>query len=196
MLAEVPADAAIVVGGDVVCGPRPQETFDRLQSLGDRVTWIRGNGERELREQGLAPPEVSAWVRSRLTPETVDRLVALPLTHAREGVLYCHATPRNDEDIFTELTPEERLVGIFETVEQDIVVCGHTHMQFDRVIAGRRVVNAGSVGMAYDEPAGAYWRLDLEPRCTPYELDLGDWPFEWPAAPREEALAFFTSRGL
>jgi hypothetical protein len=69
-------------------------------------------------------------------------------------------------------------------------------MQFDRVIAGKRVVNSGSVGMAYDEPRGAYWRLDLEPRHTPYELDLGDYPFEWPAVSREEVLASFTSRGL
>jgi hypothetical protein len=69
-------------------------------------------------------------------------------------------------------------------------------MQFDRTIAGKRVVNAGSVGMAYDEPPGAYWTLDLEPRYTSYELDIGEWPFEWPAASREEALAHFTERGL
>jgi hypothetical protein len=50
--------------------------------------------------------------------------------------------------------------------------------------------------MAYDEPRGAYWRLDLEPRYTPYELDIGDWPFEWPSASRAETLAFFTDRGL
>ena len=69
-------------------------------------------------------------------------------------------------------------------------------MQCDRMIAGKRVVNSGSVGMSYDEPRGAYWRLDLEPRYTPYELDVGDWPSEWPTASREETLAFFTSRGL
>lgn len=196
VLAEVPDDAAIVVGGDVAYGPWPQETVDRLRGLGDRVRWLRGNTDRELKEDGLAPPEVIEWLRSRLAPETIDWLYALPLTIALDDVLYCHATPRNDEDIFTELTPEEHLAEIFAPVEQATVVCGHTHMQFDRMIAGKRVLNSGSVGMAYDEPRGAYWRLDLEPRYTPYELDTGDWPFEWPAASREETLAFFTSRGL
>ena len=198
VLAEIPDDATIVVGGDIAAGPRPQETVDRLRGLGDRVKWIRGNADRELLpgEKGLAPPEVLEWVRERISPETIEWLHALPPTLVLDGVLYVHATPRNDEDVFTELTPEEPLVEIFAPVEQDTVVCGHTHMQFDRTIAGKRVVNSGSVGMSYDEPRGAYWRLDLEPRYTEYELDVGDWPFEWPTESREEILAFFTSRGL
>jgi len=198
VLQEIPDDAVIVVGGDVAAGPFPQETVDRLRALGERVKWIRGNADRELlpTEEGLAPPDVIAWVRSRLAPDTIEWLGRLSPTLVWEQVLYCHATPRNDVDIFTERTPEERLVPIFSGLEQDIVVCGHTHMQFDRVIAGKRVVNSGSVGMAYDEPHGAYWRLDLESRYTPYELDTGDWPFDWPAATREEALTHFTERGL
>jgi putative phosphoesterase len=198
VLAEVPPDAVIVVGGDVAAGPFPQETVDRLRALGDRVKWIRGNADRELMpgEEGLAPPEVIDWVRSKLTPDTVEWLGRLPPTLVWEQVLYCHATPRNDVDIFTERTPEERIAPLFADVEQDVVVCGHTHMQFDRVIAGKRVVNSGSVGMSYDEPRGAYWTLDLEPRSTPYELDLGDYPFEWPSLSREDAVTLFTSRGL
>jgi putative phosphoesterase len=198
VLAELPDDAAIVVGGDVAAGPFPQQTVDRLRGLGERVSWLRGNADRELTagEKGLAPPEVMEWLRSQLTPETIQWLYRLPPTVVRDSTLYCHATPRNDEDIFTERTPEERLVDIFAPVEQDVVVCGHTHMQFERVIAGKRVVNSGSVGMTYDEPHGAYWTLDLEPRHTPYELDLGDYPFEWPSLSREEAVTFFTSRGL
>ena len=196
VLAEVPGDALIVVGGDVAVGPFPQETVDRLRGLGERVKWIRGNADRELvrGEAGLAPPDVLEWVRSRLEPATIEWLGQLAPTLVWEQVLYCHATPRNDVDIFTELTPEERIAFLFEHVEQDTIVCGHT--QFDRVIAGKRVVNSGSVGMAYDEPHGAYWRLDLEPRYTPYELDVGEWPGEWPTSSREETLAFFTSRGL
>jgi putative phosphoesterase len=198
VLAEVPDDAVIVVGGDVAAGPFPQETIDRLRALGDRVQWIRGNADRELvpGEEGLAPADLIAWVRSKLTADTIGWLGQLAPTLVRDEVLYCHATPRNDVDIFTERTPEERLAGIFAPVEQDTIVCGHTHMQFDRTIAGKRVVNAGSVGMAYDEPPGAYWTLDLEPRYTSYELDIGEWPFEWPTASREEALAHFTERGL
>jgi hypothetical protein len=76
-------------------------------------------------------------------------------------VLFCHATPRDDNEIFTRLTPEEILLPIFEGQDARLIVCGHTHMQFDRMIGKVRVLNAGSVGMPFGEP-GAYWLL-LEP---------------------------------
>ena len=198
VLEEIPDDATIVVGGDVAAGPFPQETVDRLRALGERVHWLRGNADRELveGEQGLAPPELIAWVRSRLDSDTIEWLGRLAPTLVCGQVLYCHATPRNDIDIFTELTPEERLANLFEDVDADTIVCGHTHMQFDRTIAGKRVVNSGSVGMTYDEPRDAYWTLDLEPRHTLYELELGDYPFEWPSLSREEAVALFESRAV
>ena len=104
-------------------------------------------------------------------------------------VLYCHASPRNDVDIFTERTPEERIAFLFEGLDVPVVVCGHTHMQFERTVAGVRVINAGSVGMPYEDEPGAYWLLDLVHRRTPYEgAQL--------QATREEALAEFTERGL
>jgi predicted phosphodiesterase len=86
-------------------------------------------------------------------------------------------------------TPEERIAFLFEDVDADVVVCGHTHMQFERVIAGKRVINSGSVGMPYEDEPGAYWTLDLVHRQTPYEGATLQ-------ASREEALATFTERGL
>jgi diadenosine tetraphosphatase ApaH/serine/threonine PP2A family protein phosphatase len=87
-------------------------------------------------------------------------------------VLFCHATPRNDTEIFTRCTPEERLAPIFSGLGVEIVVCGHTHMQFDRAIGSVRVVNAGSVGMPFGRP-GAYWLLlgpDVQLRRTDFDL--------------------------
>ena len=104
-------------------------------------------------------------------------------------MLYVHASPRNDLDIFTELTPEDRIAFLFADVDAEVVVCGHTHMQFDRTIAGKRVVNSGSVGMPYEGEPGAYWLLDLERRRTPYEGATLQ-------ATRDDALAEFTERGL
>jgi predicted phosphodiesterase len=87
-------------------------------------------------------------------------------------VLFCHATPRNDTEVFTRLTPEGRLVPVFDGFDVAVVVCGHTHMQFDRTVGRVRVVNAGSVGMPFGGP-GAYWLL-LGPgvalRHTSYDL--------------------------
>lgn len=192
VLTEVPADATIVVGGDVVAGgPAPSETLELLRGLGDRVLWLRGNADRELKagEPGLAPPAAIEATRAALTDEQIDFLWSNPAMVQIGRTLYCHATPRNDTDIFTERTPGDRLAPLFEGLDVSTVVCGHTHTQFERVVAGVRIVNSGSVGMPYEEEPGAYWRLDLEPRRTQYDgAEL--------TASREEAVAHFTDIGL
>ena len=192
VLAEVPDDATILVGGDICAGgEQPSETLARLRGLGDRVAWLRGNADRELHrdEEGLAPEEFLAEARAQLTEEEIEFLHDLPPTQRIGDVLYCHASPRNDLDIFTERTPEERIAFLFETLDVATVVCGHSHTQFDRTVAGVRVINAGSVGMPYEDEPGAYWLLDLEHRRTPYDgAEL--------KASREEAVAEFTERGL
>jgi predicted phosphodiesterase len=205
VLREVPNDALVVVGGDVAAGPYPQEAVDRLRALGDRVRFIRGNADRELgqEEPRRAPADVIEWVRSRLDADTMAWLHALPPTLELDvdgvgRVLFCHATPENDEDIFTERTPEANIAGQF-AVDVDLVVCGHTHTQFERWIGGVRVVNAGSVGMPYENEPGAYWALvgpDVDHRRTVYEPDVGDYPFELPSASRDEAIAFFEQHAV
>jgi putative phosphoesterase len=193
VLQEIPDDATIVIGGDVAVGPHPSETLERLRALGDRAIWLRGNADRELTpgEPGLAPAEAIEPVRAKLTDEQIAFLYGLPPTVQIDRVLFCHATPRNDVDVFTELTPEERIAPLFADVDADVVVCGHTHMQFERTIAGKRVINSGSVGMPYENLPGAYWTLDLEHRRTEYEPDE---PLDLPA--REEVLALFESRAV
>src|SRR3954453_6444331 len=192
VLAEVPDDATIVVGGDICAGgEQPSETLARLRGLCDRVAWVRGNADRELHpeEEGLAPPEFLEQARSQLSEEEIEFLHELPPTQRIGDVLYCHASPRNDMDIFTERTPEERIAFLFDALDATTAVCGHTHTQFDRTAAGVRVVTAGSVGMAYEEEPGAYWLLGLDHRRTPYEgAEL--------KATREEAVSEFTERGL
>jgi putative phosphoesterase len=187
VVAEVRAARAdlIVVGGDVLPGPMPVETLDYLLELDLLVRFIQGNGDRVVLAQmrGMEPGEVPEqfregirWNAKQLTAEHERVLASWPATLRLAGlgdVLFCHATPRNDTDIFTRLTPEDRLVPIFQAVDAPLVVCGHTHMQFDRTIGGVRVVNAGSVGMPYGEP-GAYWLLlsrGVELRRTVYDFE-------------------------
>jgi putative phosphoesterase len=197
VLAEVDADV-IIVGGDTVAGPEPAETLERLRSLAADVRFIRGNADREVYEerQGLAPPEVMDFVRARLSPEQFDFLRSLPLTLSIGRVLFCHATPRNDEEILTRISPDERWREALAGVDADVVVCGHTHIQFDRRIGTVRLVNAGSIGMPYEREPGAYWALldgtEVELQRTEYVPgDLSIWPGEWPEASPEEATEFF-----
>ena len=208
VLAEVPADAPIVVGGDTAMGLFPAETLARVRALGDRVRWVRGNADRELGEPdgGLAPKHLVDWVRSRLAEEEIAFLHGLPERQVADvdglgRTLFVHATPRNDVEIFTEITPEERLLPVFSGVAERTVVCGHTHMQFDRTVGGIRVVNVGSVGMPYEDEPGAYWALlgpDVELRRTPYEPrhEGSGFPDEWPSVSREAARTQFESLAL
>jgi putative phosphoesterase len=176
----------VVVGGDVLPGPMPRETIACLLDLDIPVQFIQGNGDREVLAQKAgkdtdAVPEqfreVIRWNAQQLGPEQA-RLLGTWLKTTRievrglGEVLFCHATPRNDTEVFTRLTPEERLLPVFAGLDVAVVVCGHTHMQFDRTIGTIRIVNAGSVGMPFGEP-GAYWLLlgpDVQLRHTPYDL--------------------------
>jgi predicted phosphodiesterase len=183
----------VVVGGDVVPGPLPRETLARLRDLGIPTQFVHGNGEvavlaeREGREAYRLPDsarEVVRWTAEQLDPGLAEWLASWPRTVRLDlrgqrgqpglgGVLFCHATPRDENEGFTRLTPEERLLPIFSGLGVDLVVCGHTHMPFDRTVGGVRVVNAGSVGMPFGEP-GADWLLlgpeGLELRHASYDL--------------------------
>jgi putative phosphoesterase len=177
----------IVVGGDVLPGPMPLETMACLASLDLPVELIQGNGDREVvscRKGRLnkALPEQARqaidWVAHELNDEHQKVIESWPSTLLQNiagagSVLFCHATPRSDTENFTRLTPYEQLEPIFRDCGADIVICGHTHMQFDRRIADVRVLNAGSVGMPFGE-TGAYW-LSFGPdgpqlQCAGYDL--------------------------
>ena len=185
VLAEVDADA-IVIGGDVFGGPYDEETFAIVTGLD--ATFVRGNAEND-------------------DPRTRD----LPLAVELDGVTYCHATPADNLPLTTAITPDEVFVALFG--DRGTFVIGHTHHQFDRRVGELRVINAGSVGMAYESDVAAYWTLveDGEPRFrrTPFDVAravervrASDWPLReefaaenlLAAVDRDEAIAHFESQ--
>jgi putative phosphoesterase len=195
----------VVVGGDVLPGPMPRETLTCLSDLDIPVQFIHGNGDRVVLAQRTGEditevPEqfrdVIRWTAEQLDPEHETLLASWPPTCRVEirglgDVLFCHATPRNDTECFTRLTPEIRLVPVFAGVNVPLVICGHTHMQCDRAIGSVRVVNAGSVGMPFAQPQGAYWLLlgpDAQLRRTAYDFTK--------AAERIREVGFPQAEGL
>lgn len=176
----------ILVGGDFVWGPFPQATLQRLLDLGDLALFIRGNADRDV-AQSLGPEsdndrspavEVSGFCANQLRPDQLEWMMRLPLTETIEilglgPVLFCHASPRSDEEILTPRSSDERIREAAGEVK-GIIVCGHTHVQFDHDIGDIRLVNAGSVGMPYEDVPGAYWTLfdtDITPRRTSYSVE-------------------------
>lgn len=168
---------AVVVAGDSISGPWPAEVFDRLEDIGARV--VCGNTDRPEEVERYAS-DLGAWSEEHLGPSRRGRVSEWPLTLELDvehlgAVLVCHATPESDEPIYTRITPDGDLVDLLRGVDADVLVCGHTHMQYDRVLSsGLRVVNPGSVGMPYEGRPGAFWALlgpDVEFRCSEYDVD-------------------------
>lgn len=197
----------IFIGGDIVSGPMPRETLERLTSL-ENVNFIRGNGDREvvMAFDGKPLPSamsengrrVTEWVAGCLTRSQRDFLAGLPerITLQVEGlgeILFCHATPNNDEEIFTPVSSQERLTSMFANVQQEFVVCGHTHMQFERQVDKTSILNAGSVGMPYADRSGAYWLLigpqGFDFRRTMYDFEAAASEIEISGYPRAEEFA-------
>ena len=182
----------VLVGGDVVPGPFAVATLERLAALDTR--WVRGNGEREVAE-AIDGPEPSPDDPARFTAKlTLDEIGAdaarplgeLPLTIELDGVLYCHATPRKDDEMVTRLSTPERYAAVLDGVTARTVVAGHTHQQHDVTVGALRFQNAGSVGMPYEGDGAARWLwvADGVPELRRTEYDalaagrrmLGAWP--------------------
>jgi putative phosphoesterase len=175
VLADVDAAgvADIVCGGDIVAGPLPSECLALLRDRGAR--FIKGNADRLV----LDPPDkTDRFAHERLRPQELDEVADWPANITVDieplgRVLFCHATPRSDEEILSAGTPDVVAAEAVAGVSADVVVCGHTHQQYDRTVGGVRLVNAGSVGLPYEGRPGAYWALlgaQVELRRTEYDV--------------------------
>lgn len=168
----------IVSGGDLVAGPFPAAVLSALETRAD-VRFLRGNADRLVLEGVDEHGQDWAATRDRLG-DGVAALASWPLTLDLEvdglgRALFCHAIPSADEPIFTRITPDDEVARLIGDVVADVVVCGHTHVQFDRQLpVGPRIVNAGSVGMPYEGRRGAFWALlgpEVALRRTEYDTE-------------------------
>src|SRR5918993_291646 len=182
VLAELRADPpdAVVIGGDVAAGPMPNEVLAALRALPWPVHFLRGNADRVLvmAYDGEAPEYIRAhplwasdrWTAARLPREDRDWLTTLPpLVRLEVGalgeVLFCHGTPRSDEERVTVFTPQPRLAAVLATAGAPLVVCRHTPPQFDPSAGGGagRLLRRGAVAPAEEDGVDEE-REDLEER--------------------------------
>jgi putative phosphoesterase len=171
----------IVCGGDVALfGAHPAECIERLDSYGDGLVAVRGNCDRYLADPPASPEdelEVVWWTRGALGERLVARLGALPLAVKIEehGALVVHASPRSDEDVILPETPPEEVIAMLAGVDQPLVICGHTHLQYRRALDGIELVNPGSVGLPLDGDPRAAWGVlqdgRVQFRRTAYDVE-------------------------
>ena len=182
---DVAAADRVMLTGDLAAGPQPTETIDVLRDLGDRAVWIRGNADRELvayrtGEQSSIPDPIAPWAAEQLRQDQLDLLAGLPLSATVEidglgTTVFCHATPRDDEEVVLVDSRPERWTEVLAGLDAPVraLVCGHTHMPFTRLADRRLVINPGSVGMPYGG-AGAHWAMlgpGVDLRVTEFDID-------------------------
>lgn len=173
----------VIVGGDLAWGPEPRQVMDLLMDYKNDFIFIRGNVDREVsyrygKEKGLDDftAKLNQWCSEQLTEEQLRFLKRLPektiLNIDGLGeVLFVHGSPRSDEEAIRINTTEKEIRPMIESVSQNIIVCGHTHIQFDRIVDDKRIINPGSVGLQ-SRANGACWAIlgpDIELKITPYD---------------------------
>lgn len=188
-VAREPVDA-VVITGDVASGPDPVGVLDRLYAAPWPVYWVKGNADQELIDvwDGKYIPTsdpywdtLTVWAAGQLTRAHRDRMtewpnrLTLPIDRVGE-VLFAHATPRSLDEIVLVDSSLTRWQAVLDGVTEPLVVLGHTHMPFDRLVDRRRVVNTGSVGMPYGT-ASATWGLigpNVVLRQSTYDVEQAD----------------------
>ena len=185
VLAEVAQEAPdlVVFCGDLTWGALPEETVALVEPLGERARFVRGNTERELLALFDELPG-DADEKERFLVQRHDASARALVAGFAEHVIvevdglgptrFCHGSPRSDEELVTEATPVERVHEFLAGVDEQAVVTAHTHVSYERVVDGVRLLNPGSVGLPYEGSPGAYWALlgpGVEHRRTEYNLD-------------------------
>jgi predicted phosphodiesterase len=172
----------VVVNGDLSWGAEPEATLAMADELVD-VLFVRGNAEsallRLVHEPESERTEVEAWIveqHSRQRIAEIERYAgAVSVTVEDVGrVLFCHGSPRGDQELVTPGTPDERMRTLLDGRQLDVLVTAHVHLQFERQLLGITSMNAGSVGLQYGGTPAAYWAEigpEIRLRRTPYNVD-------------------------
>ena len=166
----------IVFCGDLTWGPFPRETIELVRRLETPTRFVRGNADRAV---GTGESERARWLAGRHTDEErrwvngFDELVRADVD-GLGPTLFCHGSPRSDQELVTPETPLERVGELLAGVEERVVVTAHVHVQYDRRVGDVRMVGPGSVGLPYEGSPGAYWAVlgpDVELRRTAYDVE-------------------------
>jgi diadenosine tetraphosphatase ApaH/serine/threonine PP2A family protein phosphatase len=176
---------AVCALGCLTWGPEPQAVLGMIDELGLPSFFLCGNGERAVLElaDGTREPEqaVDEWMVAAHGTDALRRLAAFPpalrvsITGGERARL-CHGSPRSDIELLTPGTDPTRVAEACGAVDEPIVVHGHTHLQYQRVLGSRTIAGCGSVGLPYTEDGpGAYWTVldadGVHPRRTDYDVD-------------------------
>ena len=178
----------IVIGGDVIAGPFPTETLTILTEIKTPTKFILGNAESEVIRYINGKPvnglsnranEEAKWVANQISSSHKTFIKNWSKTFQAVikevgTVLFCHATPGSDIEIFTRISSNQRILKLFDGVRASIIICGHTHMPFDLKFGKSRIINSGSVGMPFGTNQASWLLIDQQINfmTTSYDIQM------------------------
>ncbi|MBV9788350.1 MAG: metallophosphoesterase family protein [Chloroflexi bacterium] len=149
-----------------------------------------------------------AWSNQHTSPEHKAYLRALPmqipLLLGDLRVMLVHGSPRRINEYLFADRPASSLERLLDLVEADVLICGHTHIPYQRVLpSGRQVINAGSVGKPKDgDPRACYVvlqaeasTLNVEFRRVAYDIERAAQAIEASDMPHEYAQMLREGKG-
>jgi len=209
----VGVDERYALGDLVGYAPWPNEVLDRLQAEG--IPTVMGNYDEgtgfDADECGCAystPIEEAlgdrsfAWTKAHTSEANKAWLRSLQreIRFESDGKRYLlvHGSPRRINEYLYEDKPDATFTRIAEGAMADVIVCGHTHKPYDKVVGSARFINDGSAGKPKDGDPRACWALldtatgALDLRRVEYDVEktaqailASDLPHEFAAQVRE-----------
>jgi putative phosphoesterase len=184
----------VVFCGDLTWGSLPQETLALVSEMDTPARFVRGNADRAVGSDFEGRGE---WMAAQHSAEDIALLRGFEGTVLVEieklgPTCFAHGSPRSDEECVTRRTPEARVREFTDGVDARVFVTAHTHMQFEREVAGVRLLNPGSVGLPYETVPAAYWAMlgpDVELRRTDYDVEAAIAQMQATDDPRVEVIS-------
>jgi predicted phosphodiesterase len=153
----------LLVAGDLCFpGPAPLDTWRRLlasgaicvQGVGDRaLATVDVNNLRATSDHDRIRLDRLRATRGELGELILARLAKLPKTsriaiETGGEILLVHGSPLDPSEPISHDMTDEEMSALIGDDPADIIVCGASHVPFDRQIGDTRIVNVGSVGEA------------------------------------------------
>ncbi len=153
-----------IANGRMVCGCDYKDDAARERGMRS-ILWTTENTGR------------SSKLFMQTLPETITRKAGL------YNVLFVHGSPRRLNEYLYEDAPAGYVLSMMEEARASVLVCGHTHLFYHRVIGGRHIINAGSVGRpGHGDPRAVYALLDVAEESV--NVQFIKVPYDYEAAAR------------
>lgn len=149
-----------------------------------------------------------AWTNAHTSAENKASLrqlpTQIPLQLGDLRMLLVHGSPRRINEYLYEDRPDRSLEHLLDMVAGDVLVCGHTHLPYHRVLpSGRQVINDGGVGKPKDgDPRAGYVILEANDKAlrvefirVPYDIERAAQAIEASDLPPEYAMMLRTGTG-